>query len=134
MRLRDAGLLPEKAAIGLDAFGVATVLDHLAEAGIDGDTVMAVGQGYRLQAAITTLPRKLKDKTFRHCGQPMMTWVVGNAKTELKGSNYVVTKQAAGAAKIDPLMATFNAAMLMFLNPDPSAGASYLDASDLMVL
>lgn len=127
VRLRDAGRLPEKAAIGLDAFGVATVLDHLAEAGIDGDAVMAVGQGYRLQAAITTLPRKLKDKTFRHCGQPMMTWVVGNAKTELKGSNYVVTKQAAGAAKIDPLMATFNAAMLMFLNPEAAMTATPWD-------
>lgn len=132
--LQDAGLLPEKAAIGLDAFGVATVLDALAEKGIDGDMVMAVGQGYRLQAAITTLPRKLKDRTMRHCGQAMMSWVVGNAKTELKGSNYVVTKQAAGAAKIDPLMATFNAAMLMFLNPESGAGGSYLDDADLMVL
>lgn len=128
-----AGLLPERAAIGLDAFGVATVLDALAAVGIDGDKVMAVGQGYKLQAAVTTLPRKLKDKTMRHCGQPMMSWVVGNAKTELRGSNYVVTKQAAGAAKIDPLMATFNAAMLMFLNP-VAAGGSYLDHAELMVL
>lgn len=125
--LEHAGLLPEKAAIGLDAFGVATVLDALADKGIDGDKVMAVGQGYKLQAAVTTLPRKLKDKTMRHGGQPIMTWVVGNAKTELKGSNYVVTKQAAGAAKIDPLMATFNAGMLMFLNPVAAQGATPWD-------
>lgn len=133
VKLNDAGLLPEKAAIGLDAFGVATVLDALADRGIDGDKVMAVGQGYKLQAAVTTLPRKLKDKTMRHGGQPIMTWVVGNAKTELKGSNYVVTKQTAGAAKIDPLMATFNAAMLMFLNPVARGLSVYRDRGLLTV-
>lgn len=117
-RLHLAGKLPEKAGIGLDAYGVASLLDALAERGMDGDLTMAVGQGWKLQSAVTTLPRKLKDKTMQHCGQPLMAWAVGNAKTELRGSNYIVTKQAAGASKIDPLMATFNAAMLMFLNPE----------------
>jgi len=56
-----------------------------------------------------------------HAGQPIMAWAVGNAKQEIRGSNPVVTKEAAGASKIDPLMATFNAGMLMGLNP--SAGA-----------
>lgn len=131
--LKREGILPQKAAIGLDAFGVATVLDVLAERGIDGDQVMAVGQGYRLQSAVTTLPRKLKDKTMRHCAQPLMGWCVGNAKMELKGSNYVVTKQVAGAAKIDPLMATFNAAMLMFLNPE-TAPKSYIASRDIVLV
>ncbi len=49
-----------------------------------------------------------------------MSWSVGNAKQELRGSNYVVTKQVSGAAKIDMLMALFNAAMLMFYNPEAS--------------
>lgn len=134
VELRDAGMLPEKAAIGLDSFGIASVLDALAEEGIEGEMLTAVGQGYKLQSAVTTLPRRLKDRTMRHSGQPLMAWAVGNAKTELKGSNYVVTKQAAGAAKIDPLMATFNAAMLMFLNPVAAASGSYLDQDELMVL
>ncbi|RVL53946.1 terminase large subunit [Sinorhizobium meliloti] len=121
-RLFVAGLLPEKAGIGLDAFGVASLLDALAERGMAGDLTMAVGQGWKLQSAVTTLPRKLKDRTLRHCGQPLMAWAVGNAKTELRGSNYIVTKQAAGASKIDPLMALFNAGMLMFLNPEASGG------------
>ncbi|HEX5933528.1 MAG TPA: terminase large subunit [Pseudorhizobium sp.] len=116
-----AGLLPEKAGIGLDAYGVATLLDVLAERGMAGDLLQAIGQGWKLQSAITTLPRKLKDRTMLHCGQPLMAWAVGNAKTELRGSNYIVTKQAAGASKIDPLMATFNAAMLMFQNPEAAA-------------
>lgn len=121
-QLFSAGLLPEKAGIGLDAYGVATLLDVLAERGMDGDLLQAIGQGWRLQSAITTLPRKLKDRTMLHCGQPLMAWAVGNAKTELRGSNYIVTKQASGASKIDPLMATFNAAMLMFQNPAAQGG------------
>lgn len=67
-----------------------------------------------------TLPRRLKDRKLVHGGSGLMSWNVGNAKTELKGSNYIVTKQVAGSAKIDALMATFNAAMLMFGNPEPN--------------
>lgn len=122
-RLHMAGLLPEANGIGLDSAGVATLLDALAERDMDQPLVTAVTQGWKLQAAVLTLPRKLKDRSMRNGGQPLMNWAVGNAKTELKGSNYLVTKQAAGAAKIDPLMATFNAAMLMFLNPQPNKAA-----------
>lgn len=126
-RLLLAGKFPEKAAIGLDAFGVASLLDALAERGMADGLTMAVQQGWKLQSAVTTLPRKLKDRTMQHCGQRLMGWAVGNAKTELKGSNYIVTKQAAGASKIDPLMATFNAAMLMFLNPEAAEGGKMDD-------
>lgn len=132
-RLFVAGMLPEKAGIGLDAYGVASLLDALAERGMDGELTMAVGQGWKLQSAITTLPRKLKDRTMVHSGQPLMAWSVGNAKSELKGSNYIVTKQAAGASKIDPLMALFNAAMLMFLNPVARGVSVYRERGILMV-
>ncbi len=132
-RLFDAGLLPKRAGIGLDAYGVASLLDALAERGMTGDLLMAVGQGWKLQSAITTVPRKLKDRTMLHCGQPIMAWCVSNAKTELKGSNYIVTKQAAGASKIDMLMAMFNAAMLMFLNPEPAGTSVYETRGLLMV-
>ena len=132
-RLFLSGKLPEKAGIGLDAYGVASLLDALAERGMDGDLLLAVGQGWKLQSAITTLPRKLKDRSMVHCGQPLMAWAVGNAKTELRGSNYLVTKQAAGASKIDPLMATFNASMLMFLNPEARGHSVYESRGLLMV-
>jgi len=52
----------------------------------------------------------------------LMNWCVGNAKVERKGSTMRITKQAAGSAKIDPLMALFDAAALMATNPEPPGG------------
>ena len=52
-----------------------------------------------------------------HDGCAFMKWCVGNAKVEPKGNAVAITKQAAGLAKIDPLMATFNAVALMALSP-----------------
>lgn len=124
-RIRDAGLLPEKRGLGLDAYGVATLIDVLADRGFDGEQVVAVGQGWKLQSAVLTLPRKLKDRTLRHCAQPLMAWSIGNAKAELKGSNVIVTKQAAGSAKIDPVMAMFNAGILMSASPEAKGSSVY---------
>lgn len=133
-QLEDAGLLPaESPAIGLDAAGIAELLDALDVAGFGEDRWISVGQGWKLQSAVLTLPRRLKDRKLIHGASDMMTWNVGNAKTELKGSNYIVTKQVAGSAKIDALMATFNAAMLMFGNPEaPQALDDFL--SDPIVI
>jgi phage terminase large subunit-like protein len=50
-----------------------------------------------------------------------MAWSVGNAMIETKRNNIYVTKHAAGTAKIDPLMALFDAVSLMALNPEGSA-------------
>jgi phage terminase large subunit-like protein len=46
-----------------------------------------------------------------------MAWVVANAGVETKGNAVFVTKQASGTAKIDPLMAAFNAIALMSTDP-----------------
>ncbi len=113
----ESGKLPEAGGIGLDSAGVALLLDALEEENIEQPLVQAVGQGWKLQTAISSVPLKLEGRRFLHGGQPLMAWAVGNAKQMLKGSVYVVTKQVSGAAKIDPLMALFNAAMLMFQNP-----------------
>jgi phage terminase large subunit-like protein len=46
-----------------------------------------------------------------------MAWVVGNARVEPGRNAITITKQASGSAKIDPLMAAFNAIALMAMNP-----------------
>jgi phage terminase large subunit-like protein len=55
---------------------------------------------------------------FWHGGRPMMAWCVGNAKVEPSGNAILITKQASGTAKIDPLMALFNAVSLMRFFPE----------------
>jgi phage terminase large subunit-like protein len=46
-----------------------------------------------------------------------MAWVLGNAKVEPVGNHLMITKQISGRAKIDPLIALLEAAILMSWNP-----------------
>jgi len=126
-RVFETGLLPETGGIGLDSAGIALLLDALEDEKLTQPLVQAVTQGWKLATAISSVPLKLEDRRFLHGGQPIMSWCVGNAKQTLRGSNYVVTKEVSGAGKIDLLMALFNAAMLMFLNPSPSNVSGTLD-------
>ena len=88
--------------------------------GLDDERIVGIPQGWKLVSAIKTLERKLAECTFVHGGRRMMDWCVGNAKVEPRGNAIVITKQVSGFAKIDPLMATFNAVALMALNPAPA--------------
>lgn len=133
-RLLEAGLLPDDAAVGLDPEGVADIVDALALKGLSDEQVRPISQGYKLNAAINGLPRKLKKGSFRHCAQPLMGWCVGNAKTELRGNARMVTKQRSGLAKIDPLMATFNAVILMSRNPEAAGGPSIYEGRGALVI
>lgn len=121
-RLMAAGLLPKEGAIGVDTTNSAAIQYHVFAKGITYEQLVVVGQDWRLSPAIWGLERKLKQGTFVHCGQPLMGWCVGNAKPEIKGSAVRITKEVAGKAKIDPLIATFNAFMLMLRDPVASGG------------
>ena len=86
--------------------------------GISGqDWIVGISQGWKLTGAIKTAERKLADKTLRHGGQRLMAWAVANVRVEPKGDAIMITKQASGSAKIDPLMAAFNAIALMPSSP-----------------
>lgn len=113
-RIEDAGILDK---VGLDPAGIGGLLDALIEVGVPEEKIVAVSQGWKLGGAIKTAERKLAEGVLVHGGQPLMAWSVGNAKVEPRGNAILITKQASGSAKIDPLMALFNAISLMSLNP-----------------
>ena len=114
----NAGMFPEKYAIGLDPYGIGALVDEQALRKIEGEILSSIRQGAALSPASWGLEIKLKNRTFRHSGSRMMNWCVGNAKAVVRGGAVLITKESAGRAKIDPLVAVFNAAMLMSRNPE----------------
>jgi phage terminase large subunit-like protein len=111
-------LLPAENAIGLDTAGQRLIIDEIARRGIPEDLCKFVPQEWRLQPAVLAYEFKLSDGRFRHSGSPMMAWVAGNARVEQKGNAIAIRKEIGGSRKIDPLIAAFNAGMLMSLNPE----------------
>jgi phage terminase large subunit-like protein len=120
----DTGLLPEKFAIGLDQIGI-SFEEPFAEAELPAELLASISQGYRLGGTIKTVERKLAEGSFIHGNRPMMAWSVSNAKIEQRANSILITKQASGTAKIDPLMALLDAAQLMALNPVATGRSVY---------
>lgn len=137
-KLNQAGVLPEKCAVGCDPVGISEFVDYLYAPDDDAnedlvgialgdEQVMAVPQGYKLNSAIKGFERKLKDGSAWHDGSAMMTWVASNAKATMSGSATVVTKRESGVGKIDPLIAGFNAFQFMAMNPTASTAGAQED-------
>lgn len=115
-QLRDSGRLDK---IGVDAVGIQAIVDALAELDLlPGEHIVAISQGWKLNGAIKNVERKLAAGQMVHGGGALMAWCVGNCKVVQVGNAITITKQASGTAKIDPVMATFNAASLMALAPE----------------
>lgn len=117
--VEEFGLLDK---VGIDPGGMGGVLEALVAAGVPQEKIVGISQGWRLGGAIKTAERKLAEGVLRHQGSPMMAWCVSNAKVEPKGNAILITKQASGTGKIDPLMALLNAVSLMSLNPEAQGG------------
>jgi phage terminase large subunit-like protein len=120
--IRELQLLPEKNAIGVDASGIADIYTELTgeDRGFAHEMIIGISQGWKMNAAIKTSERKVAGRDFLHCGSRLMTWAVSNARTVPQGNAITITKQASGSAKIDPLMATFDAVELISANPQPA--------------
>lgn len=119
----------KKKAIGVDAACIKQTLDALNAADYADDQIVAVPQNWRLGSAIKSTELYLSSGALSHADQTLLDWCVGNAKVEPKGNAVLITKQASGSAKIDPLMSLYNAVDLMGRNP-AGAGLSWWDAKE----
>lgn len=119
-RARNDKLLPSKNAIGVDAAGIGAIVEELSSPSrkFTEEHIIAISQGWRLNGAIKTVERMIAGGEFIHGATDMMAWCVGNARVVQVGNAITINKQVSGTAKIDPLMATFDAASLMALNPE----------------
>lgn len=126
-KVLDSGLLPEKDAVGLDPNNIGAIIEVLTACGMTDKMLRRLLQGPALSPAWWGLERKLADGTVRHCGLGLMNWSVGNAKVERRGNGILITKQLSGTAKIDPLIATAEAAILMSWNPVAVGHSVYED-------
>jgi phage terminase large subunit-like protein len=107
------------AGVGVDAIGIGGIVDALAKIGVtqENNLLAGVRQGISLMGAIKTVERKLVDGSFKHGGQALMTWCAGNARIVPTPTGMRIARDESGYGKIDALMALFNAAALMALNP-----------------
>lgn len=116
VRIHETGLLH---SIGMDPEKTHKVMyEELVNREIDPKIMFGVTQGWRLCGPINLTERKLAEGKLKHAKQPLMDWCVGNAKIVANANSILITKQASGFAKIDPLMALFNAVSLMAMNPE----------------
>jgi phage terminase large subunit-like protein len=124
---KDTGKL---AMVGVDSIGIGGIVDALAEIQVteQNGLLKGVRQGISLMGAIKTVERKLADGSFRHGGSRMMAWCAGNARVVPTPTAMRIARDEAGLGKIDPLMATFDAAELMSTSP----GSTVIDVMALI--
>lgn len=133
MQIEEAGLLAAEHAIGVDSVGIGDIVDELTgdDRRLAAERIVGISQGWKLSGAIKTTERKVAGGQLIHEKSELMSWCVGNAKAEPKGNATSINKAASGSAKIDPLMAVYNAVSLMALNPE--AMRSVYEDEDVIV-
>lgn len=122
--VKARGLL---ASVAVDPAGLGEMIEALAEIEVMQENGLLIGapQGWAMMNAIKTAERKLANGTLRHAGSSLMSWCVGNLKIEPTATGIRATKQNAGDAKIDPVMALFDAVTVMSRNPEAPKKPSY---------
>lgn len=123
-KIKDSGLL---CAVGIDPAGLGQLVREMAKLDLTEENkgLIGIGQGIQLMNAIKTTERTLVDGSFKHAGQQIMAWAAGNLKIEPMATAIRATKANAGDAKIDPMMALFDAIDLMTDNPMPKRKPTY---------
>lgn len=118
------------ASVSVDPAGLGEMIDALAEIDVNPDNGLLIGapQGYAMMNAIKTTERKLTNGTLHHSGSALMAWAVGNLKIEPTATAIRATKQNAGDAKIDPIMALFDAVTVMSRNPEANLSTANMNS------
>ncbi|CAM5402192.1 hypothetical protein AFEL58S_02053 [Afipia felis] len=132
-RVLETGLFPEKDAVGIDPNNIAAIFEELIGRGMTDQMLRRLLQGNALAPAWNMIPMKIDDGTLFHSGTAMMNWCVGNAKAETRGNAIMITKQVSGRAKIDPVIALGEAAILMSFNPEAVGHSVYRERGILTV-
>jgi len=102
--------------IGCDPVGLGGILEALQSVGVESE-ILGVSQGWKLGQHIQTAERWLSDGSLLVARQGLTSWCVGNARIEQRSNSILITKQASGKAKIDPVIALINCVALMSQNP-----------------
>ena len=55
----------------------------LLDIGIEGERIVGIPQGWRLNGAIKTCERRLAGGELVHARRPLMAWCVGNCRIEI---------------------------------------------------
>ena len=107
------------ASCAVDPAGIGQLVDALAtiQVTVENKQVIGAPQGYQMMNAIKSSERKLADGTLWHSKSDLMRWAVSNLKIEATATAIRATKQNAGDAKIDPIMAMFDAVTVMQSSP-----------------
>ena len=119
-------------SIAVDRYGMEPVLQTIqniitaSNYVCPADLFKSIPQGFRMTGAIKATERALASRSMWHANQPLMNWNVGNARVTQSGNAIQVTKQNAGSAKIDSLMALFDAVTIIATNP-PSQSSESVD-------
>lgn len=121
---KERGLL---SSVAMDPASLGEMIEALAEIEITQEAGLLIGvtQGWGMMNAIKTAERKLANGTLRHDGSALMAWCVGNLKIEPTATAIRATKANAGDAKIDPVMALFDAVTVMSRNPEAQREPEY---------
>lgn len=122
--IKARGLL---ASVAVDPAGLGEMIEALAEIDVTQEAGNLVGapQGYAMMNSIKTAERKLANGTLKHAPSALMDWCVSNLKIEPTATAIRATKQNAGDAKIDPVMALFDAVTVMSRNPEIKREPAY---------
>lgn len=111
----DSGKLDK---VGVDQSGLGMIIDEIEKRKVSREKqIVGIQQGWRLTSTIKTTERKLAEGTLLHATQGVTRFAVESAKVEPKGNAVLITKANSGSAKIDTLMALFDAVELMSRNP-----------------